>query len=143
MRGKKQFWIWLMTLLVISCGRNKQEVQAVEASSLPADFEVFYEKFHKDTAYQVAHILFPLEGQQAKKDDGSALDPNFKWQKKGWLMHKPYDDMGGTFSRSFLSFNDIVTEDIADGTGQFTMTRRFTKMDGEWYLIYYKEMGRK
>jgi hypothetical protein len=47
------------------------------------------------------------------------------------------------FSRSFLSFNDIVTEDIADGTGQFTMTRRFTKMDGEWYLIYYKEMGRK
>ena len=143
MKGKYQFWIWMTALLIISCGRNKQEEQPAEAGSLPADFEKFYEKFHQDTAYQVAHILFPLEGQQAKKDDATSQDPNFKWQKKGWLMHKPYDDMGGTFSRSFLSFNDIVTEEIADGTGQFSMTRRFTKMDGDWYLIYYKEMGRK
>jgi hypothetical protein len=143
MKGKYQFWIWMTALLIISCGRNKQEVQPAKAGSLPADFEKFYEKFHQDTAYQIAHILFPLEGQQAKKDDATSQDPNFKWQKKGWLMHKPYDDMGGTFSRSFLSFNDIVTEEIADGTGQFTMTRRFTKMDGDWYLIYYKEMGRK
>ena len=104
---------------------------------------MFYGQFHHDPPYQVDNHVSPLEGQHAKKDDGSPLDPHFKWQKKGWLMHKHYDDMGGTFSRSFLSFNDIVTEDIADGTGQFTMTRRFTKMDGEWYLIYYKEMGRK
>lgn len=137
------FWFWMLVLLSISCGRNKQEATVAEASTLPADFEVFYEKFHKDTAYQKAHIVFPLEGQPAKKDEGAVADPNFKWQKNTWLMHKPYDDMGGTFSRSFLSFNDIVTEEIADGTGQFTMTRRFAKLDGEWHLIYYKEMGKK
>lgn len=141
--GRLFFLFCMSMVFVVACGRKSPDTPAAEAATLPADFETFYEKFHKDTAYQIAHIVFPLEGEPAKKEDGSAPDPNFKWQKNTWLMHKPYDDMGGTFSRSFLSFNDIVTEEIADGTGQFTMTRRFAKLDGAWHLIYYKEMGKK
>jgi hypothetical protein len=66
---------------------------------------------------------------------------DFKWQKDKWIIHKPYNDGGGEFSRSFLNFNNIITEEISDASGQFTMVRRFSKMDNDWYLIYYKEIG--
>ena len=56
-------------------------------------------------------------------------------------MHRPFDNGGGEFKRSFINFNNIITEEIADRSGQFTMIRRFSKMDEDWYLIYYKEMG--
>lgn len=139
-------WIVIFLVLgsIIACKREGQKPATEEgaAQTLPAEFEVFYEKFHKDTAFQMSHIIFPLEGSPALRDGAPEPDENFRWQKKDWILHKPYDDMGGSFSRSFLAFNDIITENIEDGTGQFTMVRRFAKMDNDWYLIYYKEMGK-
>ncbi|MBK8699136.1 MAG: hypothetical protein IPN29_06185 [Saprospiraceae bacterium] len=143
MKGIGYTLFWMIALLgLISC-RSDKKVEAVQTEpTLPRDFEVFYEKFHLDTAFQLSHIVFPLEGMPARKDGEADPEPDFKWQKEGWILHKPYSDMGGTFSRSFLSFNDIVTEEISDGTGQFTMMRRFAKVGGDWNLIYYKELGR-
>ena len=145
MRNNNPLVLFLLAGFVFVACKQKNETASGASSpaqTLPDDFEVFYEKFHQDTAYQLAHIIFPLEGRPALRDDMPAPDASFRWQKEDWLFHKPYDDMGGTFSRSFLSFSDIVTENIEEGTGQFTMTRRFAKMDGDWYLIYYKEMGK-
>ncbi len=108
----------------------------------PPDFEVFYEKFGKDTAFQMSHIIFPLEGRPAMKDGMDNIDPNFKWQKKDWIKHRAFDDMDGTFSRGFMNFAGIITEEVADNSGNFTMIRRFAKISDQWHLIYYKEMGR-
>jgi hypothetical protein len=101
----------------------------------------FYEKFHLDSTYQMSHIIFPLEGYPAVTDSNQYVPKDFKWQKDKWIIHKPYNDGGGEFSRSFLNFNNIITEEISDASGQFTMVRRFSKMDNDWYLIYYKEIG--
>lgn len=143
--GKFQLGLFVLIFsALISCKGDKPSTTDAEnkVQSLPPDFEAFYEKFHRDTAFQMAHIVFPLEGRPALRDGASEVDESFRWQKKDWVIHKPYSDMGGSFSRSFLSFSDIVTENIEDGTGQFTMVRRFAKMDNDWYLIYYKEMGK-
>jgi hypothetical protein len=111
-------------------------------NNMPADFEVFLEKFSNDTAYQMKHIIFPLEGRPALKNPTDTIPPNFRWFKESWVKHRPYDDMNGTFNRSFLNFKGIVTEEIGDNSGQFSMVRRFSKLGDDWYLIYYKEMGK-
>jgi hypothetical protein len=142
--GNKISLFIILACTVYACKTKENTDHAAQptANNMPADFEVFYEKFGKDTAYQMKHIIFPLEGRPSLKNETDSIPPDFKWQKKSWVLHRTYDDMNGTFSRSFLNFHNIITEEITDNSGQFSMIRRFSKMDNDWYLIYYKEMGR-
>lgn len=128
----------LVFVTIISCKQNQEEAK----TEIPADFVEFYELFHTDTIYQVDHIQFPLEGMPALTPGSDLEGFKFWWERIGWKMHKPFNDNGGTFHRNFSNFAGIITESISDDSGQFTMERRFTKMDGEWTLIWYKEMGR-
>lgn len=131
-----------MCIIILAC-RSKEVKQETKAQIqvLSDDFQKFYDQFHVDSTFQMSRIIFPLEGRPAMKD---TIPPpsGFRWQKKDWVMHRTYDDMGGTFSRSFSNFNNIIIEEISDNSGEFTMVRRFSKLSGEWHLIYYKEMGR-
>lgn len=111
---------------------------------IPEDFISFYNQFHTDTAYQLQHILFPLQGIPSLKAGDDITGMQWWFEKDGWKYHKPFNDMDGTYTRSFDNFAGIITETIVDNTGQFTMVRRFTKSsEDEWTLIYYKEMGAK
>lgn len=141
--NKIYFFLLMAMAFTYGCKSKPTEtVSPTSANNMPADFEVFLEKFSTDTAFQMKHIIFPLEGRPSLKDEKDTIPHNFKWAKESWVKHGPYNDMNGTFSRSFLNFSGIITEEIADNTGQFTMVRRFSKLGDEWFLIYYKEMGK-
>lgn len=104
---------------------------------LSEDFEVFFEKFHQDSLFQIDHIQFPLDGE--RKASGSNIDlmVPVKWYKEDWIMHKAFNAHGGTFKRNFYKIGPVVVEKISDGNQYFSMERRFTKMQGEWQLIFY------
>lgn len=136
--------LWLMVALFwVACKEKSNHPQVIKTlkSDLPKDFESFYERFHRDSVYQMSHIIFPLEGRPAVTDSTQVVPPDFRWQPETWLLHRPYNDGDGKFSRSFTNFHNIINEEISDASGQFTMLRRFSKMDTAWYLIYYKELG--
>ena len=139
MQWRSNILLILLSLLLFSC---KEKVAEIPKTEIPEDFVEFYNKFHTDTLFQVEHIHFPLEGMPALAPGSDLEGFSFWWERVGWKMHKPFDDNGGTFTRTFSNFAGIITEQISDNSGQFTMMRRFSKMDGEWTLIYYKEMGR-
>ena len=127
----------LITGLVLSC-KNKTPDQGQEIN-IPSDFYDFYKKFHNDSLYQLAHIIFPLEGIPA---EDSLKNDQFRWTKEKWRLHRPFDDMGGTYKRSLYDINSVIIEKISDQSGSYTMERRWVKMGNEWTMIYYKEMGR-
>lgn len=103
-----------------------------QALALPPDFKTFYDHFHSDSAFQVAHIIFPLSGNVGSEPI-RALDD--------WILHKPFDSKSGTFQREFEIINGIIIERIQDRSGSFRMSRRFAKVaDGQWHLIYYAPM---
>jgi hypothetical protein len=129
----------LCSAVLFSC---KEKVQEEPKTEIPEDFVEFYNLFHTDTTYQLDHIHFPLEGMPALSPDSDLQGFSFWWEREGWKIHKPFDDNGGTFNRAFSNFAGIITETISDDSGHFSMMRRFSKMNGEWMLIYYKEMGR-
>ena len=146
----KYKWLWFISVFILFSGvfyvlRKKSSPDIVTTSSLPAyeseEFLEFYDRFGQDSLFQLAHIQFPLEGIAAAKDSMPPPPPDFKWQKEDWVIHKPYNDMDGSFTRQFMSVGTIVSEIIADKSGQFSMERRFGKIAGEWHLIYYREMG--
>ncbi len=141
MRLMNKSWIIILgAFLIISCNSKKSNQDVFTA--MPEDFVSFYDQFHADTSFQIEHIHFPLEGMPALQPGSDLEGFSFWWERKGWKFHKPFDDMNGSFKRNFSSFANIITETIYDQSGQFSMVRRFSKMDGQWKLIYYKQLGR-
>lgn len=107
----------------------------------PVDFQQFYISFHTDSAYQLDHILFPLEGIPAAITDGQ--DPaDFKWEKEGWKLHSLDHFDADTYSiRRDVIDSTVVTEYIQDKASGFGIKRRFAKFEDQWFLIYYSAMN--
>jgi hypothetical protein len=113
-----------------------------ELSDLPADFLAFFDKFHADTAYQLAHINFPLEGLPATLEFDTVPDlQRFFWQRADWRFHRPFADPSGEFENWFEMKDDRIIEHWIKMKGTaMHMYRRFAKLDDEWVLIYYQDM---
>lgn len=113
-----------------------QEVNTSE-NTLPDDFHTFYDQFHTDSLYQLDHVVFPLSGVVQEGDTILTIVEK-QWLKKDWKMHKPFDTHGGTFERTFTNSDGIITETIVGNGGMFSLEKRYSKLAGEWHLIYYQ-----
>ena len=106
--------------------------------NISEEFWQFYEKFHADSAFQLTHINFPLSGIAV---NDSSENEHFTWQPSNWTLHQPIDDLGSGFEQDFTTFGNIVEETIKAKNYNFSMSRRFAKLEDGYNLIYYKEMG--
>jgi hypothetical protein len=119
-------------LVLASCGGKQSESAPSELPAAYADFPEFYERFHTDSAFQMAHIQFPLMG---KSDTGA-------WQAKEWLLHRPVDFSRSDFTREIAPIgDDILVERIVHKMGDFRLVRRWARLDEDWFLIYYAEQS--
>ena len=119
---------------------TKTEDPGIAAMTLPEDFNEFFKRFHDDTAFQMAHITFPLEGLPNAKGDSDTIAPaRFFWQRADWKIHKPFTDPGGNFQQWFEMKGPRVVEHwiLLRGTDMY-IYRRFAKLEDGWYLIYYQ-----
>lgn len=133
----------VLLLTAMSC-RPKENPKIVSqemksSADTPEDFQDFYITFHTDSAYQMAHILFPLDGAPAADEqDGH----DFKWEKEDWKLHNLDHFDPDKFSvRRDIADSTLITEYIQDEKTGFGIKRRFAKFDNEWFLIYYSAMN--
>ncbi len=133
--------LFIGILVFFSCKNKKASTKADNPAYNTEEFLIFYDRFSKDSVYQMEHIVFPLEGKKAPVDSLYRDDDDFRWNTDGWILQKEYDDVDGTFSREFLDINGLIIERIGDVSGKFTMERRFGRLSSGWHLIYYREMG--
>jgi len=137
------FLILINLIFLLTGCKNSDSVEQTVALYDTEEFKTFLDSFSRDSAFQIGHIAFPLEGMPAPKDSTYILDPDFRWTPQTWVLHKPYDDYNGTFSRSYIDLaGGIVIERVSDNSGLYTMERRFAKLSVGWNLIYYREMGK-
>ena len=110
--------------------------------TLPGDFVKFFKQFHEDSAYQMAHIIFPLEGLQNSTGDGDTTsNTRYYWQKADWKIQHHFTDPGQDFEHWYEVMNDRIIEHWIQMKGtNLYMWRRFAKLEDGWYLIYYQGM---
>ena len=110
---------------------------------LPEGFSAFYQQFHLDSAFQMEHIVFPLEGIPDNSDQETIQAGTFHWQKDSWHIMRPVDYQMSEYQRDFLPLtNEMVMERIIHKGGDFGMVRRFAIISGDWHLIYYAGVNR-
>lgn len=126
----------LVLAILILAGCEKED-------KVMKEFQVFYDTFHRDTVFQLEHIIFPLEGMPAGADSLIASGGKFFWQQDQWVCHKPFNFDNSEFSHQFIQYSDdLIAERIEHNTGSYGMLRRFAKYDNDWYLIYYAASNR-
>ena len=131
----KRSLIFFCCLAAFSC-KDKTNTGSVTDS-----FERFYEQFHQDSTFQLAHIIFPLKGISTD-GDSMGRDPNFHWQEDQWVLHKPFREDSG-FERTWTEVGDgLITETIVQPQAQVGMERRFARLEDGWYLIYYAGLNK-
>ena len=112
-------------------------------ASLPADFNAFYDKFHTDSLYQIAHITWPLAGETTVQIDSSTTQKQITaWLLSAWRMHRPVDFAGGEFVRQVETIGDFMVMEVITlaKTPGIGFERRFARQpNGEWEMIYYAD----
>lgn len=136
--------LFSVAALFFACKNHpKEQEQMIQtAVPLPQDFLDFYEKFHSDSLYQVAHIIWPLQGDTDEQVDSLHFQKkNTRWEQDKWRMQKmDFNRNDYVFDRQMLS-DMLVIERIRPKTVNYGIERRFAKQgDGEWALIYYSDL---
>jgi hypothetical protein len=145
---KYLFLLLLVGVTIIACRPKSSSESGSEAvsmtlpSELPADFVVFYQKFHEDSLFQMAHIVWPLQGQTGVQIDSTHSEKRpTQWQKESWRMHRAVDFSKGDFSQEWTSMSEtLLIERIRTKGANYALERRFAKSGDVWELIYYADM---
>lgn len=137
----------LISLSIIACGDTASRstgpgIGAIKDNpDLPKDFMQFYMQFHTDSSYQMEHIIFPLSGLPANVDSTILSKKAFTWDKESWQMHRPFNVSDG-YQQEYVSVdNETVVEYIIQKYSRYGIERRFSRLSGEWYMIYYAAMN--
>lgn len=132
----------IIALIFLTQCKRRESALKGQTEGLPTDFTTFYDKFHSDSAYQMAHITFPLEGYPSNADSATLANGGFYWQKDKWIMHKMEGFSDSLYNRQFdISMPGIINETIRQKNTPYSMYRRFYKRGDDWQLIFYADMN--
>ncbi|MEO0626288.1 MAG: hypothetical protein AAFY36_06490 [Bacteroidota bacterium] len=127
-------------LLIMACeAPAPSSEETAQTLQLPVDFVEFYDRFHADSAFQMAHIQWPLQGIPS---NDSLRVPGFAYQAENWNLHRVFDPAESGYRSEFESLtDDLIVERINDRQGRYGLMRRWlrTSSSGEWMLIFYQE----
>ncbi len=135
------------SILFFACQNQSQPGSEPETVSqttvqLPRDFLDFYEKFHRDSQYQMEHVVWPLQGDTSEQVDSTHYKKvGIQWRPEEWhtqrLAYNPKD-----YHRDLQMLGEVlIIERIRAKAANYGIERRFAKQpEGEWALIYYSDM---
>ncbi|MCW5923068.1 MAG: hypothetical protein KIS77_12025 [Saprospiraceae bacterium] len=136
--------VFLLFFLFLACKNTHKEAEQVTQTTVkvPQDFLDFYDRFHRDSAYQLAHISWPLQGDTDEQtENGGTRRKSIIWEQADWRIQTLDFDLNDyVFDRHLLG-EMLLVEVIKPKAANFGIERRFAKQsDGEWMLIYYSDI---
>ncbi len=133
--------LFAFSTLFLFCKNNPKTATPTEEKvvDLAADFVKFYEQFHRDSVFQLAHIQFPMPARDAEKMPDGSVALNTHWTKTDWKIQSLPPLNTGEFKRDFTPVGpELMVEKISTSADVgFVVERRWAKLGGEWMLIYY------
>ena len=138
----------IISVLLGSCKQSNSSSASIQSAevgntAMPADFMAFYQKFHQDSVFQMAHIHWPLSGEKSVEETNQGLPSQpFEYLPADWRLQHLVDFAQGDFIQQLQNVGEVmVIEKIRTSVGNFGLERRFARTtDGSWELIYYSDM---
>jgi hypothetical protein len=129
----------LSSFLLSNC-HSTQKVSKDEASSIRVageSFDKFYNKFHKDSLFQISRTKFPLGGFYF---EGSTKT---KWTRNNLPLMKVkiYDIDTTKYKVSFKKTATTFTQKVWIDDSGFSSECKFELIDHKWYLVYVADQN--
>lgn len=113
--------------------------QFAKSKGAGESFEHFFSKFHSDSLFQMERIRFPLPG--INTDEMAMDDTIYYWEAENWKMHHDVNLDTTDFIVERNISDSLTVEKIYEENTGFIIERTFEKIDGRWYLVYYKDVN--
>jgi hypothetical protein len=96
------------------------------------NFDKFYDKFHKDSSFQVSRTKFPLGGISVEGYKKT------KWTRDNLplMKVKVYDIDTTQYKVSFKKTEKTFTQKVWIENSGFSFECKFELIDNKWYLVY-------
>lgn len=137
--------LFIVTLFFWQCHRKatpvkapaKPQTERESSNKLKSaeDFESFYNKFLKDSAFQISRVQFPLKGQQIH------LRGTYAWKKEKWVMikAKASEVDRSVYNVKTVKRGDYYFEGIYCKNCVFSFEMEYRLINGKWYLVSLAE----
>ena len=104
-----------------------------KSSKRAEDFTSFYQRFHRDSLFQVQRVRFPVNGYAIEGGRISA------WTKEDWSMHKNGLEQIDTsvYLTERYERHGIIQERIYQTDSGVLIERHFSKFQNQWFLTFY------
>ena len=119
--------------------RSHSEVIDLNSDRLPKDFGLFYDRFHTDDDFQMAHITWPLSGNVIENDNNT-IESSSNWTKEDWTPHRKMPSDGAYDLIYSTPNSDYIQEIIMNRQVGHGILRRWRKINDQWFLTYYSGM---
>ncbi len=119
---------------VIADKADSTQAKTTDTNTTPEDFDVFYERFHIDSSFQMSRLRFPLKGT-----DEFAKE----WTPKNWalLKGKIFDVDTAMFKVDFKKTDTEFMQKAWINSSGFMTECKFELIEGKWYLVYRLEFN--
>ena len=123
----------LLTILFLISSCKK----TINTSRVDESFDSFYDRFHEDPDFQISRVSFPLEGEYVTIEGGEP------WTREEWELHKQkVTDISDPEYDTEINRKDTeVIDKVWLRDSGFSIERRFQKINGKWYLVYYESVN--
>ncbi|WP_421875448.1 DUF4348 domain-containing protein [Marinoscillum sp.] len=128
---KRTYLTCFILFLLVGCSKK------LNTSRVDESFDEFYDQFHQDVDFQLSRVQFPLEGEYVD------LDGEKPWRKEEWEPHvqKVTDISDPEYDTEIIRKETVVIDKVWLRDSGFSIERRFEKLDGKWYLVYYQTIN--
>ncbi len=115
---------------------NKKEPTAKTKSIKYEKYDAFYNRFHKDSLFQMSRVNFPIGGYYL-----DTVGEEQKWNETNWIMHRSKIQEADTsiYKISIESATTVKKEKLFIEGGGFKIERKFQLLNGKWHLIFYSD----
>lgn len=129
---KYSILIYLLVNMTACKSIKESTTENIGKKSSVENFDLFYNKFHSDSAFQISRIKFPLEG---KSMDGFEKT---KWTKDNWTIMKVriFDIDTTQYKVSYNKTDVTFTQKVWIENSGFSSEYTFELIDNKWYLVF-------
>lgn len=138
---KRYSFMIALILLFGACGNgtDSNKTEATEGKEATyQEFAAFYERFHRDSAYQMERIMFPLPGLPREADSTLIASGSYRWTAENWSLQRPLNLQQSNFKRELIPVSKaLIIEKLIQPEYNLQIERRFSRLEDGWHLIYY------